>query len=218
MPASLGYMNAMLYNPNNCAAEASPVTTKYEVEVGTGLCKMLGYDEEQSMGHLVTGGSVANIEAMWVARNLKYFPLGLQEAVKKEPKLKAARSYKVFVPELNKNVQLLEANQWQLLNLDIDTIIQMPEDVQKMAAIEHTELMEIMNDYAYESIGAQEFSIRHNLKKSACFLTPSSCHVSFVKAATILGLGKGNIDLVAVTEYSRMNPEGKDVFTAICAY
>ena len=39
----------------------------------------------------------ANIEAMWVARNLKFYPLGLQEALKKEDKLKGAREYEVML-------------------------------------------------------------------------------------------------------------------------
>ena len=201
----------MLYNQNNCAAEGGPLTTKYEVEVGTGLCEMVGYDGDQSMGHLLSGGSMANVEGIWVARNLKFFALGLQEAVKNEPKLEAARSYTVFVPELNKNVPLLEAKPWQLLNLDIDTIIWMPEDVETMAGIEHTELMEIMNDYAYESIGALEFGIRHGLKKSPCFLIATTCHVCFLKAATVLGLGKGNIVYVPVDDHARMNPKGEHI-------
>ena len=209
MPANLGYMTSLLYNQNNCAAEASVITTDYEVEVGKDLCVMLGYDEDRSMGHLVTGGSIANIEAMWVARNLKFFPLGLQEAVKKEPKLKAARSYTVFIPEVNKKVPLLKANQWQLLNLGIDTIIQMPEDVQNMAGIKHTKLMEIMGKYAYESIGTQEFSKRHKLENTIpCIVAPSTAHVSLYKAATILGIGKENLVTAAVDEHARMDIHG----------
>ena len=88
-------MTALLFNQNNCAAEASTVTTKLEVEVGTDLCVMMGYDKDKSMGHLTAGGSVANIEAIWAARNVKYFPLGLQEALKNEDKLAAAKGYKV---------------------------------------------------------------------------------------------------------------------------
>lgn len=97
MPANLGYMTAMLFNQNNCAAEASTVTTKFEVEVGKDLCIMMGYDGDKAMGHLTAGGSVANIEAIWAGRNVKYFPLGLQEALLKEEKLAAARGYKVNI-------------------------------------------------------------------------------------------------------------------------
>lgn len=47
------------------------------------------------MGHLTSGGTTANIEAIWAARNVKYFPLGLQEALLKEDRLSKARGYKV---------------------------------------------------------------------------------------------------------------------------
>jgi len=41
MPANLGYLQAFLYNQNNVALEASPVTSKLEVEVGRQLCEMI---------------------------------------------------------------------------------------------------------------------------------------------------------------------------------
>ena len=100
MPANLGYMSAMLYNQNNCASESSPVTSKYEMDVGTDLCVMVGYDRDRCMGHLTAGGSVANIEAIWAGRNVKYFPLGLQEALLKDKRLSGAKSYKVRFPVL----------------------------------------------------------------------------------------------------------------------
>ena len=219
MPANLGYMTAMLYNPNNCAAEASPVTTQYELEVGQGLCKMLGY-EDRSTGHLVTGGSLANIEGVWAARNLKYYALGLQDAVANEPRLQAAQDYPVYIPALQRKLPLSKATQWQLLNLNIDPdVVEMPDAVLDWVnkkgsgkELTSTDLKDILKGYAYETLGTQEFCRRHNLKKPACFLTPSTCHVSFVKAATILGLGKENIDLVPVDDRARMNTDGKGYF------
>jgi len=66
---------------------------------------MIGLKREDSMGHLVTGGTVANIEAIWVARNLKYYPLGLQEALLKDDQLSKASGYQVDRSE-NKFVHL----------------------------------------------------------------------------------------------------------------
>ena len=60
MPANLGYITSLLYNQNNCTQESSVMTATYETEVGQQLCEMLGYDPDNSMSHLVTGGSVAN--------------------------------------------------------------------------------------------------------------------------------------------------------------
>ncbi len=78
MAASLGYMLTLLYNPNNCAYEASPATTALEIEVGRQLAKMMGYDPLEAWGHITSGGTVANYEALWLARNLKSFPLAIQ--------------------------------------------------------------------------------------------------------------------------------------------
>lgn len=80
MPATLGYLAAMIHNPNNVAVEASPLTSYIEHCVGQQLCKMLGYrttediataEEAKSSymykgwGHLTCDGSVANLEALW---------------------------------------------------------------------------------------------------------------------------------------------------------
>lgn len=43
LPSIIRYFASMLYNQNNVAAEASPVTTVLEIEVGNDLCSMLGY-------------------------------------------------------------------------------------------------------------------------------------------------------------------------------
>jgi hypothetical protein len=43
MPATLGYFATMLYNPDNVAVEASPITTVLELEAGKQLCKLLGF-------------------------------------------------------------------------------------------------------------------------------------------------------------------------------
>lgn len=96
VPANIGYIASILWNQNNCAAEGGPMTTAYEIEAGSDLCEMIGLDRD----HLVAGGSITNIEAIWVARNLKYYPLGLQEALLKDEKLRRAREYEVsyFMP------------------------------------------------------------------------------------------------------------------------
>ena len=79
MPALLGYFMTMIYNPNNVSIEVSPLTTVAEMTVGDELCKMFGYNvdpehKEQPLawGHIACDGSVANLESVWVARNLKF--------------------------------------------------------------------------------------------------------------------------------------------------
>lgn len=72
MPAILGYLATMFYNPNNVAFEASPFTTLIELEVGRQLCEMLGFNTDASVeymplswGHITCDGSVANLESIW---------------------------------------------------------------------------------------------------------------------------------------------------------
>jgi hypothetical protein len=48
--SQVGYFAAMLYNPNNVAIEASPVTTRLELEVGRQLAGMIGYDPARPGG------------------------------------------------------------------------------------------------------------------------------------------------------------------------
>ncbi len=77
MVSHLAYVMTMLYNQNNCAVEASPVTTDLELEAGEDLCRMFGFDVSKSWGHITSGGTVANYEGLWVARNLKSMPLAI---------------------------------------------------------------------------------------------------------------------------------------------
>ena len=67
---------------------------------------MIGVKREDGMGHLVAGGTVANIEAMWVERNLKFYPLGLQEALLNDVQLSKARGYQV--DRSKKNIHLFK--------------------------------------------------------------------------------------------------------------
>lgn len=75
LPAQVGYTAAMLYNPNNVATEGSPVTTELEREVGEDLAGLLGFDPTTAFGHLCGGGTVANLEALWILRNLALRPM-----------------------------------------------------------------------------------------------------------------------------------------------
>jgi hypothetical protein len=80
--AQVGYFAAMLYNPNNIAGESAPVTTRLELAVGRQLAQMIGYDPAASWGHLTSGGTVANFEALWIARNVRYLPVAIAGAAR----------------------------------------------------------------------------------------------------------------------------------------
>lgn len=67
-PAAVqGYLAAMLMNPNNHALEGGPATSAMEKEVLAQYATRFGYKEE-FLGHLTTSGTLANLEALWIAR------------------------------------------------------------------------------------------------------------------------------------------------------
>src|SRR5580698_847584 len=66
--AIVGYLTAMLVNPNNHALDGGPATARMEKEAVEQLAQMFGLPEH--LGHLTTSGTVANLEALYVAREL----------------------------------------------------------------------------------------------------------------------------------------------------
>ncbi|MCC3416868.1 MAG: hypothetical protein JGK28_02545 [Microcoleus sp. PH2017_07_MST_O_A] len=130
LPSVVGYFAAMLYNPNNVAFEASTATTYLEIIVGNDLCLMLGYkipeneEEIAPWGHITCGGTVANIEALWSARNLKFYPIALQQAVINDLTPEAKNIEVSFYDGGILVVKpLIELTVWQLLNLKADDIL-----------------------------------------------------------------------------------------------
>lgn len=66
--ASIAYFLAQQINPNNHALDGGPATARMETEVIADLAQMFGY--EKYLGHLTSSGTIANLEALWVARSL----------------------------------------------------------------------------------------------------------------------------------------------------
>jgi len=67
--AVLAYATAMQINPNNHALDSSMATSQMEREAVAALAQMFGYGAAH-LGHLTGGGTIANLEALWVARSL----------------------------------------------------------------------------------------------------------------------------------------------------
>src|SRR5499427_2616002 len=66
-PAAVaGYLAAMLINPNNHALDGGPATGQMEKEAVATLAAMFGLGTH--LGHLTTSGTIANLEALYVAR------------------------------------------------------------------------------------------------------------------------------------------------------
>jgi len=66
--AVIGYVSAMLINPNNHALDGGPATARMEKEVVAELAAMFGLPAH--LGHLTSSGTIANLEALFVAREI----------------------------------------------------------------------------------------------------------------------------------------------------
>ena len=67
--AIAAYTAALHVNANNHALDGGPVTSELEVEVMRDLATMFGFPDD-ALGHLTSSGTIANLEALWVAREL----------------------------------------------------------------------------------------------------------------------------------------------------
>jgi tyrosine decarboxylase/aspartate 1-decarboxylase len=67
--ARAAYAMAMSVNPNNHALDGGRASSAMELEVVAALAKMYGWP--QHLGHLSSGGTFANLEALWVAGQLQ---------------------------------------------------------------------------------------------------------------------------------------------------
>jgi tyrosine decarboxylase/aspartate 1-decarboxylase len=66
--ARAAYAMAMSINPNNHALDGGRASSAMEFEAVAALAKMFGWP--QHLGHLASGGTFANLEALWIAGQL----------------------------------------------------------------------------------------------------------------------------------------------------
>jgi tyrosine decarboxylase / aspartate 1-decarboxylase len=66
--ARLAYMLSIWINPNNHALDGGRASSAMEKEAVAEIAKMFGW--ETYLGHLSSGGTMANLEGLWVATNL----------------------------------------------------------------------------------------------------------------------------------------------------
>jgi tyrosine decarboxylase / aspartate 1-decarboxylase len=67
--ARLAYALAIYLNPNNHALDGGKATSAMEKEAVAQIARMFGWGAH--LGHLSSGGTMANFEALWVARELR---------------------------------------------------------------------------------------------------------------------------------------------------
>jgi glutamate/tyrosine decarboxylase-like PLP-dependent enzyme len=205
MASLIGYFATMLYNPNNVAAEASPVTTRMELEVADQLARMIGYDPSRQWGHLTSGGTVANFEALWVARNVKYLPVAVRWAAEEA----GLAGLTVATPQGGR-AALGEMDLWQLLNVGPEESMDLADNFRARLG-DAGRSVELLSRNTLAALGYQEFGRRLSRQfgdalQDGAVLVPSTAHYSWEKICRALGIGGAQLVHVPVDRRFRMDP------------
>jgi len=226
LPSVLGYIAGMLYNPNNVTPEAAPVTVDWEIEACSAVLRMLGYrpppppppvDEapekyygrealkEFGWAHLTLGGTTANIEALWIARAVKYFPLSVREVALREGiDLEVKRPNSKVPVKLNemteKETLLLKPNEAIYLLEHFVDAIRRRDGIQVAEAGEKASKLLKTSKYSL-SKGTGELFAKH----PPVIFVSGAAHYSIAKAADVLGIGKDNVVLLKMDSMFRLD-------------
>lgn len=220
LPAMVGYIAAMLYNPNNVGIQASPVTTKLEMEVGSDLCRLVGFEvpsrgERPSTstppvpwGHITADGSVANIEAFWTARNVKLFPIALRAALDDEHALRAARELQVRLLD-GRYAAVADLDTWTLLNLPGDSTLSLPQRMHDEYGIAIATTGAALAAHSVQNLGLEEFRRRYldGIPEQPVAFAPITKHYSWPKGAALSGVGASNLLDVLIDEDARQDAD-----------
>jgi glutamate/tyrosine decarboxylase-like PLP-dependent enzyme len=214
LPGLVGYIAGLLYNQNNVAAEASPVTTLLEIEVGEDLCRMVGFPDPgpdgtgmpRPWGHITCDGSVANAESVWAARNAKYLPLAMVAAIREAPSLAPARDLTLHAPD-GRRRRLLELGPWELLNLPLAEVLGLAARITRTTGVSPAAVDAALAAVSVQTLGLVEFHRRFlgDVPPPVAF-APATAHYSWPKAAALVGLGRNALRLIPVDLDGRMDP------------
>jgi glutamate/tyrosine decarboxylase-like PLP-dependent enzyme len=192
LPSIAAYFAAMLYNPNNVTADVAPVTVRLELQAGRLLSRMIGYDDE-SWSHLCSGGTAANIEALWVARAVKYLPLLVRD-VRSQINLMSARA--ADAPLDGPDSALLSFSPTQALAC----YHRLWRDIAQQGGRDE------LATHARQAAAASRYNVGEHgigavcaaLGSSPVLILPESHHYCFEKALDILGIGRSSVVSVRV--------------------
>ncbi|OZB60652.1 MAG: pyridoxal-dependent decarboxylase [Lysobacterales bacterium 14-68-21] len=185
LPGLAAQMLTLPYNPNNVSEDAAPVTVDMEVQAGLQLARMLGYPHDPTQpacafGHLTSGGTLANYQALRLALALKAFPVALRAAQ---------------VPDLE-----LPGDDWAAFNLSQAEGIALLEAWQgwlaAQAPAERRRWIARVERERIEQRGLVDFFATHPGLHVPKVLVPITAHYSWSKGAKLLGLGRDQLELL----------------------
>ncbi len=187
LPGLAAQFLTLPYNPNNVSVDAAPVTVDLEIKVGLQLARMLGFPANSeradcAFGHLTSGGTVANFQALRLAMALKAFPVALRAA---NP------------PDLS-----LPDDAWQAYNLTPDAsialLVNWRQWLRQQTSAEQKHYLNRLRAERIETLGLCDFFAAHPSLEVPSVLAPITAHYSWSKGVKLLGLGRQHLKSVPV--------------------
>lgn len=219
LPSLVGYFAALLQNQNNVTPQASPATTLLELLACNDIAQMIGFrirpigDETgtgiRAWGHISSGGSVANIESLWAAREVKFMPLGIKYALN-EGEYLADIADTLLLPSGQK---FKETTAWELLNLKREYVLGLAREIANLLGKSEAEVWTALTaGYSLNARGLTFFYIHHLQPEDIgmpALVVPSTKHYCLPKAAALLGMGQGQkLKEEELTDISKIKNEG----------
>ncbi|CAG2255923.1 unnamed protein product [Mytilus edulis] len=217
LSGTLGYLANILYNSNNIDCAGGPVTTAMEVEVGEQLCEMIGYETyntHKPWVHITCGGTIGNIEALWAAQNIKFFPLVVQKVMTENPGLISFPDDEIYDTEKVSFQNITEVSIWNAINMDIDCTVDMAKSIGNHMNGE--KFNKLIDKYSLSSLGWYNFMKMYKLEEAPVVICSAACHYSLLKAMVLLGLGKDQLIQVPTDEHDRLNAQELDKTLSDC--
>jgi glutamate/tyrosine decarboxylase-like PLP-dependent enzyme len=183
LPALLGHIVTLLYNPNNISEEVSRVGIQIENNAIGSLLAMVGLKQSNAAGHFTSGGTVANLEGALRARArcLRWLNAGA-----------CARKLGMF------EGSIVEASTmgWD----QFDNLLQHP-DVLRLYEEKTFDLLyqPFVASRAIEQVFGESYL-------GPVVLVPGNKHYSWNKAVDILGLGAEAFVEVRTDQFGRLDP------------
>ncbi|KAE8402126.1 pyridoxal phosphate-dependent transferase [Aspergillus pseudonomiae] len=151
-------------------------------------------EEPLSWGHITCDGTVANLESIWVAQYLKFYPLALHQAINEENLQIIKGKFEVETcKDGKKRSATLET--WDLLNLKPKTVLDLPNLLYEQYDISSDFLKDAFDPYNIQSSGlvpekTDEF---YKSLKPTKFILSKTRHYSWPKGLATSGLGSANL-------------------------
>ncbi len=235
LPALAGYFAGMLYNQNNVAEEVSPDTVSEEREYIMSLMDMVGFPpllpaklpldggNAFSWGHLSSGGTLANVESLWAARNIQFYPVSLKLAGAMENELEFLHGLEVTLPD--GSITLLgDSTTFQLMNLrNVDTL-DLCSNVNRSLS-HRTSMRDCYREQTagLKSLGLGGFLQSYNKVfakdplESPRIILSHAAHYCWAKGADLLGLGREALEFIRVDQKMHMDiRELRDRIEELC--